>query len=104
MNVWSGIIKFLWVALAVLSAVCAILLFAPRCRALRELQRKKAALELENRKTEAAVMDLRTRQSQFVSDPAFVERTAREIGMVKSNESVFRISKEVPRAAVSNFR
>ena len=97
-KLWESIIRFCWVALIVLSAVGVSLIFAPKWRALRELQRKKTALEEENRGMERAAMEFRLRQHRFATDPAFVERTARENGMVKSNEAVFRMSKEDPHA------
>ena len=97
-KLWEGVIRFCWVALIVLSAIGVTLIFTPKCRTLRELQRKKAAIEQENQRTEAAILDLQMRQHQFKTDPAFVERTAHEIGMVKSNEAMFRISKEQPHA------
>ena len=98
MNIWDAIIKFSWAALIVLSVVGVVLIFTPKCRTLRELQRKKQALEEGNRRTEAVILDLKTRQELFLSDPAFVERTARETGMVKSNEAIVKIVREQPAA------
>ena len=40
--------------------------------------------------------------TDLANDPAFVERTAREIGMVKTNETVFRISRDQARANAAN--
>ena len=40
-----------------------------------------------------------SRQNRFQTDPAYVERTARQIGLVKTNETVFRITNEAPVGA-----
>ena len=38
------------------------------------------------------IQDRQQKQEKFRSDPAFVERTAREMGMVKPNETIFKFT------------
>lgn len=80
--------------LIALFAVTLICVFLPKCHSLRELQRKKAVLQKENRETEAQIRELKLKQERFSSDPSFVERTARETGMVKPDESVVKFTNE----------
>jgi cell division protein FtsB len=70
-------------------------MFTPKVRAVSEHQRKKAALIAENRALEDAVRDRRTKRERFASDPEFVERTAHEAGLVKSDEVVFKFTNVV---------
>lgn len=79
-------------ALVVMLLVAIICAFRPRGVQVRELQNRRAQIEETNRQTEAQIRELRIKQQQFLTDPTFVERTAREeSGMVKSNETVFRL-------------
>jgi len=73
----------------VLIVIGLICLFLPKCQGIRELQRKKAGLQEETRDLDQATKDLRLKRERFKSDPAFVERVAREAGMVRMDEIVF---------------
>lgn len=75
--------------LVIIGLVC---VFLPKCHGLRELQRKKAVLQEENRDIDQATKDLRVKRERFKSDPAFVERVARETGMVRTDEVVFQFT------------
>jgi len=92
MNRWVMIYRFAWGLLVALFAIGLICVFVPRFHSLQELQRRRKALQEENRETEARIMDLQTKQERFLTDPAFVEHTARRIGMVKSGEAVFKLT------------
>jgi cell division protein FtsB len=71
-------------------------IFFPKLQALRELHQKKERTDEQNRRLEARIAALRLDQERFHSDPSFVERTARESGMVKPNETVFKFAPESP--------
>jgi cell division protein FtsB len=77
--------------------------FVPRCNRLNALQRRKAALESKNRALEMETRELRTKQERFLTDPGFVEHTARETGMVKPGETVFRFTND-PNAVTAGAR
>lgn len=76
--------------LFILFTIGLICVFLPRCHHLRQLQRHKAELQAENRETEALTRALQEKQKRFNTDPAYVERVARETGMVKPDEVVFQ--------------
>lgn len=91
MNLWRAIYKAGWVLLCVLFVVVLICIFRPKYRSLRALQVKKAQIQEENRRIAGAARELRTKQDRFHSDPAFVVHTAREMGMVKPDDTVFKL-------------
>lgn len=96
MDYWRIIYKFAWALLIVIVPVGVTCMFVPHCGSLRALNEKRALLADENRRTEEATRELRLRQERFMSDPLFVERVAREAGMAKSNEVVFRVAADDP--------
>ena len=94
MNIWNIIYRFSWGLLAVLAAVGLFLVFTPKTRKLAYLQSVKAELEARNEKKADQIKDLQVRQERFISDPEFVEHTAREAGMVMPDEVVFKFTNE----------
>lgn len=90
MNVAVVVRRFVWVLLVALFGVGLACVFVPPTRRLRELQRKQAELQAENLRAQDLIRQLRTRQDRFNTDPAFVERTARETGRVKTNEVILK--------------
>ena len=89
-NAWVAIYRFAWGALIVLAVIGLLCIFLPRIHGLTAMQRKKATLQEENRLKEQRIMELKTSQQRFHSDPAYVELTARRMGMVKKDETVIR--------------
>ncbi len=89
MNPWVVIYKSAWGLLVVLLLLGMVFLFLPKCHNIRELQNRKAAMQEENRDLERMTKELRLKRERFQSDPAFVEETAREAGMVRRDETVF---------------
>lgn len=77
------------IILIIIGLIC---IFLPKCNQLRELQDKKGVIAEDNRAIEIETNELRTKQEKFNSNPAVVERTAREIGMVKPDEIVFKFT------------
>lgn len=94
MNTWVVIYRFAWFLVILLIVIGITLIFLPKCRQYRELQGKKAAIEEETRSIEAAVKKAQIQQEQLQWDAAFVERVAREQGMVKPGETVFKLTHE----------
>jgi len=99
MNFWLTIYRFSWVLIVILVIAVVIGLFVPKSNPYREMHEKKLAYQEEIRRKEDEIRLLRARQNRFQTDPAYVERTARQIGLVKTNETVFRVTNEVPAAA-----
>ena len=69
-----------------------VFLFLPKFRSVRELQRRKHALEVENRNIEHQTKELRIKRERFKSDPEFIEKVAREAGKVKPDEVIFKFT------------
>ena len=92
MNYWSIVYRFAWVLILALFVIGVTCLFLPKCRGLKTLQQRKLQLSQENRELEEQTRELQGFQEKFRADPAFVERVARESGMVKAHETVFRVS------------
>jgi len=84
---WYGL-----VLLGLLLVGVVVCVFTPKVEALRAMQRKRAAVEAENREQEAGVRGLQEKQSRFLSEEGFVERTAHEAGMVRPDEVVFKFT------------
>ena len=90
MTTWVAIYRFAWVLLIVLIAIGLTCIFVPKIHGIRELHRRNAAIETENRKTASRIGELKNSQERIRSDPAFVELTARRMGMAKEGETVVR--------------
>lgn len=90
------IYKFAWGLLILLCMIGLACIFVPKCQSLRALHRRKLALQEENRRAEGLIRDLRVNQERFAADSSFVERVAREGGMVKPDETVFKFAPEEP--------
>jgi len=97
-NGWATVYRSAWVVLFILFTIGLICIFLPRCHHLRQLQQRKAELQAENRETEAMTRALQAKQKRFSTDPAYVERVARETGMVKPDEVVFQYTNTSARS------
>jgi cell division protein FtsB len=91
-NRWEIIYKASWVALAVLSVIAAICMLVPKFRLCDNLQTKRVEMQAEVDKIESQVKELKDKQERFTSDPQFVERTAKEMGLVKTNETLIKFT------------
>jgi cell division protein FtsB len=96
MDYWRFIYRLAWALLVIVIPIGIASIFAPRCNNLHTLQKQKELLAEGNRQIDERARELQTRQERFISDPLFVERVAREAGMVRSNEVVFRVSPDNP--------
>jgi cell division protein FtsB len=98
MNYWVLIYRFAWGILLLLLVLGILFVFLPQCNRLRTLEQKREALETENRELDAMSRNLRDKQQQFDTNPAFVVRTARESGMIMPHETVYKITNSEARA------
>lgn len=101
MNIWRLIYQFSWGLLAVLMVIGLLCVFTPKCHTLNRLQNKRDALEVKNAAKATAIKDLKIKQERFTTEPAFVERTARESGMVTPGEKVYKFKDPATGAAQS---
>lgn len=100
MNYWVAVYRVARLLAVILAVVVAFFVFLPKYNRLRQLQQQKLQLREENRRVQTRTLDLRQRQERFRGEPAFVERTAREMGMVKPGETVFKTT--TPAMETSN--
>ena len=92
MSTWRLIYRFSWALLAVLVVIGLLCVFTPKCHSLSRLQKTRNTLEEQNAAKEAQIKELKIKQERFTTEPAFVERTARESGMVTPNEVVYKFT------------
>ncbi len=91
MRFWLTMYRLACAAFAIVMVIAIIAVFWPKMRQIQERQRKAAVLEEENRIQEQMTQQLRQQQEQFVSNPQYVERVAREeLGKAKPGETIFR--------------
>lgn len=93
---WETVYKATWTILIALLVVVGISMFIPKIREYREYQRRAAKLEESTRHEEEMIKHLKMQQERFRTDPRFVEYIAHEMGMVKSNETVFTFIDDLP--------
>ena len=94
MNYWVLIYRCAWVMLIILCVIGLTCIFLPKCRQYQDWQQKKEQLQAGTSQIEAAIKKLQQQQEQLQTDPAFVERTARELGMAKPDETIFKVQRE----------
>ncbi len=92
MDYWKTIYKYSGILLAFLIIIGIICVFAPKCHRITELQKTKASFEQKNGATEREILEIKSKRDRFTSDPAFVERTARDIGMIKPDEIMYKFT------------
>jgi cell division protein FtsB len=90
MNHWIIIYRAAWGIVIVLVTVFLISTFIPKIQRYHESYNKRAEHQEENQRLTEDLKKLRDKQERFTSEPSYVERTAREIGMVKPDEIVFK--------------
>lgn len=88
--IWTLITRVFWIVVFGGCIAVFLALFIPRYSQYNRLNQRIREMNETNRELEAAVRRLEMRQQRFVSDPAFVERTAREIGMARPNETIYK--------------
>jgi len=71
--------------------------FMPKSQSLRHYNQRRLELDAENKRLEVENQELSEKQMRFKSEKAFVELTAREAGMIKTNEHTFRNLNSRPR-------
>jgi cell division protein FtsB len=90
MNFWILVYRLAWMVVVASGVVAIVCIFLPKTHNYQTLQNRKEALEQANEATEARIRKLNLNQKRFRSDPEFVERSAREQGMAKPGETIFR--------------
>lgn len=97
MRIWNWILRFGWTIFLALGLLGVFFYFLPRCREYERLQHTKLALEEDNARREANIRQLETKRRRFAYDKDFVERIARELGMAKPGETIYKFNPETER-------
>lgn len=92
MNIWIAIYRTTWVVLSILIVLSGILLAIPKMRHHQALQNNRDALEQGNLQMSQDVREHVTNQERFRTDDQFLVDVARDAGMVRSNELVFKFT------------
>lgn len=90
MNFWVILYRVACGGVAVAIAIAIICIFVPQSHRSRELEGRRLVLQESNARLEARLRELEDDQHRFRTDPEFVERIAREQGMAKPGETIFR--------------
>jgi len=98
MNSWVTLYKCLWGISIALIIVVMISFIIPKYRKLTDYQQKRYALQQENREKETLIRELRHKQELILSDPEFIKKTARDIGMVEPDRIIFKITNSTLRS------
>ena len=72
-------------------------IFLPKCQEFQALQRVKDARAEEIKRLREEIRVEESKCMRYECDKEFVERTARELGMVKPGETVFKFTPDIPR-------
>lgn len=97
MNIWTFIIRASWAAIAILTVILVVGLFAPKIRQMRDLQARESQLREEVNLEQELLRHLQLKQERLRSDPRFVEKIAREeLGLAKPGETVFKFMDDAP--------
>ncbi|MFO7871349.1 MAG: septum formation initiator family protein [Kiritimatiellia bacterium] len=103
MNYWVTVYRTAWSVLGIVCVVAVAFIFLPTCRRLDTLEQERAKLSAENRELALKTKRLRGKERKFVSDPGYVEHTAREMGMVKDGEIIFKFTNETSTTRSNGF-
>jgi len=74
----------------VLAIIGLVIVFTPKLHRYSKLQNTRSELEDQSIAKTEAIKELKIKQDRFTSEPRFVERTAREAGMVTPDEVVYK--------------
>lgn len=102
MSIWTAIYRIAVIMAFGLLGVAAALGILPKWRSMQDYRRRKEDLERQIALEEELTKLLRQKQERFRTDPRFVERIARDLGLARSNEVLYRIVREPTSAAVTN--
>ena len=83
-----------YTALVVVSACAAVVYLKPALEESAKLRARRDQLVEENRRLEAEVAAFRTSQAELATNPEYVEKVARDQGLIAPTEIVFVFPEE----------
>ena len=87
---YARLYSLAWITIIILCLIAFTLISTAPWKRQNNLQDVKRAKEAESRELDHQVAGLRSQQERIHTDRRFVERIAREMGMVKPNEFVLK--------------
>lgn len=95
MSVWSRVYRVAGAIVVIALMVVAAIVFVPPLQQYRVLRQRERALEEEVRRREQRLNELKRQQYRLQTDPAFVEKIAREeFGLARPGEVIFKFTEE----------
>ena len=91
---WNLINRIVLVAIGVMAVVGVLLAFGPKVRQMKNYQNTRDTLQERIDQTVAAEKELKSKQQRFLTDPAYVERVAHEVGYARKDETIFQFPEE----------
>jgi cell division protein FtsB len=91
---WNMILRGAMAIVAGMLLAGAILMFLPKVKQMQTYQDKRDTLKQQIEVTVAAEKELKGKQHRFLSDPAYVEKVAHEVGYARQDETIFHFSEE----------
>jgi len=101
-SIWTAIYRAAVVAAFGLLLAVAAIGIVPKWKAMQDYRKRKEDLEREIAIEEELTKLLRQKQERFRTDPRFVERIARDLGLARSNEILYRITREPMPVSATN--
>ena len=100
-NCWTTIYRVSYGILGGLALIGAVCMFTPKWREHSHVLSEKRNIEHEIEAKKQDIKRLQIRQDRFTSEASFVERTARECGMIKRGEIVYKFPPAASQSSVA---
>ncbi len=98
-NCWTTIYRVSYGILGGLALIGAVCMFTPKWREHSNVLDEQRTIQREIAAKKQDIKRLQIRQDRFTSEASFVERTARECGMIKRGEIVYKFPAAAAQAA-----
>ena len=89
MSFWRLIYRFSWTLLGILLTIGLVCMFVPKLRRHAHLRETRDGLKRKNDALRDEIRTLCEKQERFTTEPPYIERTAREMGMIREGEAVY---------------
>jgi cell division protein FtsB len=100
-NCWTTIYRVSYGILGGLALIGAVCMFTPKGSEYSNVLTDKRNIEREIAAKKQDIKRLQIRQDRFTSEASFVERTARECGMIKRGEIVYKFTPDAAQTGSS---
>ena len=91
---WNLINRVVLAAVAVMAMVGIVLAFTPKVKQMQAYQNTRDTLQHRIEVTVVAERELKEKQRRFLSDPAYIEKVAHEVGYASQGEMIYHFPEE----------